>query len=40
MRMLKWISRNIWKDKIQNEEIYLKIGIVLQMVLTYSTESE
>ena len=40
MRMLKWISRNTWKDKIQNEEIYLKIGIVLQMVLTYSTESE
>ena len=38
--MLKWISRNTWKDKIQNEEIYLKIGIVLQMVLTYSTESE
>ena len=40
MRMLKWISRNTWKDKIQSEEIYLKIGIVLQMVLTYSTKSE
>ena len=40
MRMLKWISRNIWKDKIQNEEIYLKIGMVLKMVLTYSMESE
>ena len=40
MRMLKWISRNTWKDKIQNEEIYLKIGMVLKMVLTYSTESE
>ena len=40
MRMLKWISRNIWKDKIQNEEIYLKIGMVLKMVVTYSMEKE
>ena len=26
MRMLRWVSRNIWKDKNWNEEIPLKIG--------------
>ena len=28
MRMLRWISGNTWKDRIQNEEIHLKIGVV------------
>ena len=28
MRMLRWISGNTWKDRIQNEEIHLKIGLV------------
>ena len=27
MRMLRWISENTWKDRIWNEEIYLKIGV-------------
>ena len=27
MRMLKWISENTLKDKIQNEEIRQKIGV-------------
>ena len=25
--MLKWISGNTWKDRIQNEKINLKIGV-------------
>lgn len=27
MRMLKWISENTWKDKIQNEKICIKIRV-------------
>ena len=27
MRVLRWISGNIWKDKIRNEDIYLKIVV-------------
>ena len=27
MRMLRWISGNIWKDKIRNEDIRLKIAV-------------
>ena len=27
MRMLKWISENTLKDRIQNEEIRPKIGV-------------
>jgi len=27
MRMLKWISENTCKDKIQNEEIRIKIRV-------------
>ena len=27
MRMLKWISGNIQKNRMQNEEIRLKIGV-------------
>jgi hypothetical protein len=27
LRMLRWISRNIRKDRIRNEEIFLKIGM-------------
>ena len=27
MRMLRWITENIGKDKLQNEEICLKIGL-------------
>ena len=25
--MLRWINRNIWKDKIRNKEICLKIRV-------------
>ena len=31
MRIVKWISWNISKDKIQNEEIHLKIKVTLLM---------
>ena len=27
MRMLRWVSKNKWKDRIQNKEICIKIGI-------------
>ena len=27
MRMLRWISENAHKNRIQNEEIYLKVGV-------------
>ena len=27
MRVLRWISGNIWKDKIRNEDIRLKIAV-------------
>ena len=27
MRMLRWITENIRKDRLQNEEICLKIGM-------------
>ena len=27
MKMLRWVSGNIWKDKIWNEEICFKIGV-------------
>ena len=27
MKMLRWISENIWKDKIQNEGIHLRLAI-------------
>ena len=29
MRILRWISRNIHKDRIQNEENPLKINVTL-----------
>ena len=29
MRIYRWITRNIWKDKFQNEKIHLKIRITL-----------
>ena len=29
MRMLRWISGNTRKDRIRNEEIYLKVGMPL-----------
>ena len=27
--MLRWINGNTWKDRIRNEEIHFKIGVVL-----------
>ena len=27
MKMLRWVSGNIWKDKIWNQEICFKIGV-------------
>ena len=29
MKILRWISENIHKDGIQNEEIHLKLGVAL-----------
>jgi hypothetical protein len=29
MKMLRWISGNTWKDRNRNEEIRLKIGVIL-----------
>ena len=29
MRIYRWITRNIWKNKIQNEQIHLKIRMTL-----------
>ena len=29
MRILRWINGDPWKDRIRNEEIHLKIGVVL-----------
>ena len=31
MRRLRWISGNTPKDRIQNEELHIKIGVALLM---------